>query len=58
MAKEETDMRIALCNAAGSLLQGGPTKIYGKTFVGDEARKKGMQIVDLIRVLDVYYADR
>ena len=34
------DMRIALCNAAGSLLQGGPTKIYGKTFVGDATRKK------------------
>lgn len=58
MPKQETDMRIALCNAAGSLLQGGPTKIYGKTFVGDAARKKGMQIVDLIRVLDVYYSEK
>lgn len=58
MPNQETDMRIALCNTAGSLLQGGPTNVYGKTFVGDDARKKGMQIVDLIHVLDVYFENK
>ncbi len=42
--KEETDFYIYLCNIAGSLLQGGPLELEGKTYVGDEARKKGMQI--------------
>ena len=51
--KEETDFYIYLCNIAGSLLQGGPLELEGNTYVGDEARR--MQIVDLIRVLDVYF---
>ena len=53
--KKETDLRIYLCDIAGSLLQGGPLELEVNTYVGDEARKKGMQIVDLIRVLDVYF---
>ena len=56
--KEETDFYICLCNIAGSLLQGGPLELEGKTYVGDEARKKGMQIIDLIRVLDVYFENK
>ncbi len=51
--KEETDFYVYLCNIAGSLLQGGPLELEGNTYVGDEARR--MQIVDLIRVLDVYF---
>lgn len=53
--KKETDFRIYLCDIADSLLQGGPLELEGNTYVGDEARKKGMHIVDLIRVLDVYF---
>lgn len=56
--KEETDFYVYLCNIAGSLLQGGPLELEGNTYVGDEARKKGMQIVDLIRVLDVYFKSK
>lgn len=56
--KEETDFYVYLCNTAGSLLQGGPLELEGNTYVGDEARKKGMQIVDLIRVLDVYFKSK
>lgn len=48
--KKETDFRIYLCDIAGSLLQGGPLELEGNTYVGDEARKKG-----IIRVLDVYF---
>ena len=51
--KKETDLRIYLCDIAGSLLQGGPLELEGNTYVGDEARR--MQIVDLIRVLGVYF---
>lgn len=56
--KKETDLRIYLCDIAGSLLQGGPLELEGNTYVGDEARKKGIQIVDLIRVLDVYFKSK
>lgn len=35
-----------------------PLELEGNTYVGDEARKKGMQIVDLIRVLDVYFKSK
>lgn len=56
--KKETDFRIYLCDIAGSLLQGGPLELEGNTYVGDEARKKGMQIVDLIRVLDIYFKSK
>lgn len=46
---------IILCNTAGSLLQGGPKTVEGKTYIGNEARKKGIQMVDLIHVLNVYF---
>ena len=58
LVKKQRDLRILLCDIAGSLLQGGPLELEGKTYVGDEARKKGMQIIDLIRVLDVYFENK
>ena len=49
---KENDGYYKLCNAAGALLQGQTVKIYGTTYSGDRARVMGMEMVDLIRVLN------
>lgn len=46
------DYYYTLCNAAGALLQGKTVKIYGTTYSGERARVKGMELVDIIRVLE------
>lgn len=47
-----------LCDIAGALLQGESVDIYGTTYSGDRARAKGMEVVDLIRVLNRTIGDK
>ena len=41
-----------LCDIAGALLQGQSVNVYGTVYSGDRARAKGMEMVDLIRVIN------
>lgn len=56
--KRVVDARAMLLSLAGDLLKGGPVKIYGKTFVGEEAINKGFDVVSLIQSMDRRYKDK
>jgi len=49
------DFYYTLCNAAGLLLQGKTVEVFGTVYSGDQARVKGMEMVDLIRVFERIY---
>lgn len=49
------DFYYTLCNTAGLLLEGKTVKVFGTVYSGDQARVKGMEMVDLIRVFERIY---
>lgn len=49
---QSDDLYTTLCNTAGALLQGKTVHVINATYSGNEARKQGIKLVDLIKELE------